>query len=273
MRYITDLIQTKLQQNGREYHIFHDQEVLFESLNDVPRDGKVYGIVTYGQANRNEQIESHNINYSFNIEFLVPAHMTDQFRVDAELLKELEQSLTILDFTVKINIGVGPRATSQMIKGQYFQTFNLNGDVVEFSDLSIGDDIEIYFQTGANQWELVDIEQFLDNRQFRPDMRNMKNDSQQIEFVKGGYQGSNTSLSFGILLRPNKIFDQYIINLRHGYGKPNTFTFKFVYNPSAFSGLVSTTFIENFYITSINRTVSKKNINSVQLSFERGEVL
>jgi hypothetical protein len=273
MRYITDLIQSKLQENGREYHIFHDQEVLFESLNDVPRDGKVYGIVTYGQANRNEQIESHNINYSFDVEFLVPAQMIDEFKVDVQKLKELEQSLTILNFTVKINIGVGPRATSQMIKGQYFQTFSVVGDVVEFSDLSIGDDIVLYYQTGVNQWELVDIEQFSDNRQFRPDMRNMKNDAQQIELIKGGYQGSTTSLSFSFLLRTNKIFDQSIINLRHGYGKPSTFTFKFVYSSLAFGGLANTEFIEKYYIVSANRTRSKKNINSFHVSFERGEVL
>lgn len=147
-RYITDLISQTL---GTNYVVYSNDVFIPESIADLPKDGKVYAIVRYQEARRGEQIVAHNVTYGFSIEFFVPADRVDQFQADVATLRALEAPYIVLGITVKINIGVAAVATSSMISGQYWVTYNLNGDVVEFSDLTIGDDIKIYHKLSEEE--------------------------------------------------------------------------------------------------------------------------
>ena len=148
--YIADMIEQKLKEGGRDYDVYTPQRAVPGNLSDLPK-GKITAIINVTPKGRVELIEQHNVNYSVTIDFFVPSDLRDLFQEDISRLKDLEAPTTFIDYTVKMIFPLSSQFISQTVAGEYWVTASISGEVFEMNDLTLGDDIEIYYMLNEDE--------------------------------------------------------------------------------------------------------------------------
>lgn len=148
--YIADMIEQKLKEGGRDYDVYTPQRAVPGNLSDLPK-GKITAIINVTPKGRVELIEQHNVNYSVTIDFFVPSDLRDLFQEDISRLKDLETPTTFIDYTVKMIFPLSSQFISQTIAGEYWITASVSGEVYEMNDLTLGDDVDIYYMLNEDE--------------------------------------------------------------------------------------------------------------------------
>lgn len=150
--YIKSIIETKLNESGRKYVIYDTADEIPRELSDLPQvENTIYGVVKLSVKSRSELIEVHNVTYTVNLDFIVPAQLSKEYQQDMNLLKDLETPINLISYSLKMIFPVSARWQSQSVNGQYWMIYGVMGEAIEFNGLTFGEDVELYYMLNEDE--------------------------------------------------------------------------------------------------------------------------
>jgi hypothetical protein len=150
--YITSILKTKLNSSGRNYVFYDTADEIPEKLSDLPQvENTIHSIVRLSVKSRSEIIDVHNVTYNVTVDFLVPAQIIKEFQQDMDLLKDLEEPINLVEYSLKMIFPVSARYMSQVTAGQYWVSYSVMGEAIEFDSLTFGEDVELYYMLNEDE--------------------------------------------------------------------------------------------------------------------------